>query len=110
MKPSNIKLDVLGDDATGEPAVGPPAPALPPGNSGGRSALAVDVVADVVCPWCWVGKRRLAKAVALLGDDLDVRVAWRPFQLNPGMRKEGVDRRAYRTRKFGSWEYSQQLD
>lgn len=112
-KPSNVKLGVLGDDAGTETAAGPPAPAAPaaPADNGvAWPVLAVDVVSDVVCPWCWVGKRRLERAVALLGGELDVRVAWRPFQLNPGMPKEGIDRRTYRTRKFGTWEYSQQLD
>ena len=72
--------------------------------------MELDVVSDVVCPWCWVGKRRLEKAVKLLAEGLQVRVHWRPYQLNPSMPKEGIDRREYRTRKFGSWEYSQTLD
>ena len=67
------------------------------------------VVSDAICPWCYVGKRRLEKALALL-PELQVNVTWRPFELNPDMPKEGVDRRAYRTRKFGSWEESQRLD
>jgi predicted DsbA family dithiol-disulfide isomerase len=70
--------------------------------------LHVDVVSDVICPWCYVGKRRLEKAVAALGRQ--VRVRWLPFQLNPAMPKEGVSRREYRTRKFGSWGRSQALD
>jgi predicted DsbA family dithiol-disulfide isomerase len=68
----------------------------------------VDVISDVICPWCFIGKRRLEKAVAAL--DGPVRVRWLPFQLNPTMPKEGISRREYRTRKFGSWERSQQLD
>jgi hypothetical protein len=63
---------------------------------------AVDVITDVICPWCYIGKRRLEKAVAALGGP--VRVRWLPFQLNPTMPKEGVSRRGYRTKKFGSWE------
>jgi predicted DsbA family dithiol-disulfide isomerase len=70
--------------------------------------LAVDVISDVICPWCYVGKRRLEKAVAAF--DGRVAVRWLPFQLNPAMPKEGVSRREYRTRKFGSWERSQELD
>lgn len=68
----------------------------------------VDVISDVICPWCYIGKRRLEKAIAAL--DEPVRVRWLPFQLNPTMPKEGISRREYRTKKFGSWEHSQQLD
>ncbi len=71
-------------------------------------SLTVDVISDVICPWCYIGKRRLEKAVAAFGGP--VRVRWLPFQLNPAMPKEGVSRREYRTKKFGSWERSQELD
>jgi predicted DsbA family dithiol-disulfide isomerase len=71
-------------------------------------SLAVDVISDVICPWCFIGKRRLEKAVSALGGPVAVR--WFPFQLNPTMPKEGVSRREYRTKKFGSWERSQELD
>jgi predicted DsbA family dithiol-disulfide isomerase len=71
-------------------------------------SLAVDVISDVICPWCYIGKRRLEKAVAAF--DGRVAVRWLPLQLNPAMPKEGVSRREYRTRKFGSWERSQELD
>ena len=71
--------------------------------------LAVEVVSDVICPWCFVGKRRMEQASRLLGDDLHLDVRWRPFQLNPTMPKEGLDRRTYRMAKFGSWEHSQAL-
>ena len=70
--------------------------------------LAVDVISDVICPWCYIGKRRLEKAVAAHGGQVKVR--WLPFQLNPQMPREGVSRREYRTRKFGSWERSRELD
>ncbi|HEV3199609.1 MAG TPA: DsbA family oxidoreductase [Bryobacteraceae bacterium] len=69
----------------------------------------VEVVSDVVCPWCFIGKRRLEKALAIL-DRQDVTIHWKPFQLNPGAPKEGMDRQAYRIRKFGSLAYSQQLE
>jgi predicted DsbA family dithiol-disulfide isomerase len=72
--------------------------------------LHVDVISDVICPWCFIGKRRLEKAVAALDGQHEVRVRWLPFQLNPAMPKEGVSRRDYRTAKFGSWERSQELD
>src|SRR5690348_11945750 len=70
--------------------------------------LAVDVISDVIFPWCYIGKRRLEKAAASFGGPVTVR--WHPFQLNPRMPKEGISRREYRTRKFGSWQRSQELD
>jgi predicted DsbA family dithiol-disulfide isomerase len=70
--------------------------------------LSVDVISDVICPWCFIGKRRLEKAIA--AHDGPVKVRWLPFQLNPTMPKEGISRREYRTKKFGSWERSQELD
>jgi predicted DsbA family dithiol-disulfide isomerase len=71
-------------------------------------SLSVQVISDVICPWCYIGKRRLEKAVAAHGGPVTVR--WLPFQLNPAMPKEGVSRREYRTKKFGSWERSLELD
>jgi predicted DsbA family dithiol-disulfide isomerase len=70
----------------------------------------LNIVSDVICPWCYVGKRRLEKALATLGPSARLRITWRPFELNPQMPKEGMDRRAYRMRKFGSLERSQQMD
>ena len=70
--------------------------------------LVVDVISDVICPWCYIGKRRLEKAIATHGEPVNVR--WHPFQLNPMMPKEGISRREYRIRKFGSWERSLELD
>lgn len=72
--------------------------------------LSVEVISDVICPWCYIGKRRLEKAVAVLDGSHEVRVRWLPFQLNPQMPNEGVSRREYRTRKFGTWERSLELD
>jgi predicted DsbA family dithiol-disulfide isomerase len=73
-----------------------------------RDRITVDVVSDIVCPWCFIGKRRLECAAPILGVAIDIR--WHPFQLNPRMPMEGIDRREYRVAKFGSWEYSRQLD
>lgn len=70
--------------------------------------ITVDVISDVICPWCYIGKRRLEKAIAALGTPVKVR--WLPFQLNPAMPNEGISRREYRIKKFGSWERSQELD
>src|SRR2546426_1052263 len=71
-------------------------------------SLHIDVISDVICPWCFIGKRRLEKAIAALGQPVKVR--WLPFQLNPTMPKNGISRRDYRTKKLGSWERSLELD
>ncbi len=75
-----------------------------------QKRLTVEVVSDVVCPWCYIGKRRLEKALALLGSDADVNVRYLPFQLNPDMPQGGMLRADYRRSKFGSIERSRQLD
>ncbi len=72
--------------------------------------LSIDVISDVICPWCFIGKKRLEKALAALDRQHKVRVHWLPYELNPQMPKEGISRREYRTKKFGSWERSQELD
>ena len=66
--------------------------------------LRIDIYSDVICPWCYVGKRRLEKALSLLDETLLTTVTWRPFQLNPTIPKEGMEREAYLTAKFGSVE------
>jgi predicted DsbA family dithiol-disulfide isomerase len=71
--------------------------------------LAIDVISDVICPWCYIGKKRLERAIGAL-DGQQVRVRWLPYQLNPSMPKEGISRKEYRIRKFGSWERSLELD
>ena len=73
-------------------------------------ALEISVISDVICPWCFIGKRRLEKAVAAVKGRHEVRVRWLPFQLNPTMPKDGMSRQEYRIRKFGSWERSLELD
>jgi len=73
-------------------------------------SVTIEVVSDVICPWCYVGKRRLEKALAQLEPGLSPRVAWLPFQLNPGMPREGVARAEYRRAKFGSAERAAELD
>jgi predicted DsbA family dithiol-disulfide isomerase len=69
-------------------------------------SLSIDVVSDVVCPWCFIGKRRLEGALALYAqaqpDAPMAVVTWRPFQLNPGMPPEGMPRAEYVARKFGA--------
>ena len=65
------------------------------------ATLPIDVVSDVVCPWCFIGKRRLEKALALR-PDITTEVRWHPFFLNPWVPREGISREQYLTTKFGS--------
>ena len=71
--------------------------------------MKVEIASDVVCPWCYIGKKRLEKALALTRD-LAIEVRWLPFQLTPDMPEEGMPRAEYRKAKFGSLERSRQLD
>jgi predicted DsbA family dithiol-disulfide isomerase len=64
--------------------------------------MQIDIYSDIVCPWCYVGKRRLERALTAVGGD--VHVTWRPFQLNPTMPLDGMNRKAYLEAKFGSLE------
>ena len=71
---------------------------------GGASSLAVDVVSDLVCPWCFIGKRKLEAALAELARTepaLDVTIRWHPFELNPDLPREGIPRATYLAQKFG---------
>jgi predicted DsbA family dithiol-disulfide isomerase len=63
-------------------------------------ALSIEVVSDPVCPWCYIGERRLASAIEQC-PDLDFEVSWLPFQLNPNMPQDGMDRQAYYKQKYG---------
>ena len=63
----------------------------------------IDVISDVVCPWCYIGKRRLEAALAL-SPDVAVNINWRPYFLNPWIPREGIDRQTYLETKFGSVE------
>ena len=65
--------------------------------------LTIDVVSDVVCPWCFIGKKRLEKAIALR-PDIPVEVRWHPYFLNDWVPREGISRDEYLTKKFGSPE------
>jgi predicted DsbA family dithiol-disulfide isomerase len=68
-----------------------------------RRPVRIDVVSDVVCPWCFIGKRRLEKALAI-ASDVPVEVHWRPYFLNDWIPVEGIGRDQYLTTKFGSPE------
>ena len=76
------------------------------------SAGRIDVISDAICPWCYIGKRHLERALDILENAHKLRftVAWHPFQLNPDMPVEGVDRQKYRLAKFGSAERCKQMD
>jgi predicted DsbA family dithiol-disulfide isomerase len=75
------------------------------------AGVRIDIVSDVICPWCYIGKRQLERALATLErEGLRFSVHWNPFQLNPDMPKEGRDRIAYRVQKFGSGERARELD
>jgi predicted DsbA family dithiol-disulfide isomerase len=70
---------------------------------GAAMVLPIDMVSDVVCPWCFIGKRRLEKAMALK-PDISFEVRFRPYFLNPWVPREGISREQYLTTKFGSPE------
>jgi predicted DsbA family dithiol-disulfide isomerase len=69
-----------------------------------KTSLAVDVVSDIVCPWCFIGKRKLERALAELNSSapsLEIKVRWHPFQLNPDLAADGIPRASYVEQKFG---------
>ena len=80
--------------------------------SNGGSVMTIDVISDVVCPWCFIGRRRLGEALRQFAErEPAVRpvVSWHPFQLNPDLAREGIDRRAYLEAKFGGPERAAQI-
>ncbi len=71
----------------------------------------IDIISDAICPWCYIGKRQLELALPMLAKDgLTFEVHWHPYQLNPDMPAEGVDRAEYRRQKFGDPERVRQMD
>jgi predicted DsbA family dithiol-disulfide isomerase len=72
--------------------------------------LTIAITSDFICPWCLVAETRLEQAIAQFNPAIQIERRWLPFELNPQMAETGMDRKAYRTQKFGSWEYSQLLD
>jgi len=71
--------------------------------------LTIDIVSDVVCPWCYIGKKRLEIALTMLPPEVRPRLAWRPFRLAPTIPQGGTDRRQYMARKFGSTEKQREM-
>jgi predicted DsbA family dithiol-disulfide isomerase len=74
------------------------------------AALHIDIYSDVICPWCYVGKRRLEQALAQVKDRLNLRMTWRPFQLNPTMPVGGMERTVYLKAKFGSLDIYKDME
>lgn len=76
---------------------------------GDTRTISIDVVSDVMCPWCLIGKRRLEQALDRLDNDIAVDVRWRPYQLDATLPPEGKDRKRYLEDKFGGPERAQQI-
>ncbi|MEO1702108.1 MAG: DsbA family oxidoreductase [Pseudomonadota bacterium] len=74
-----------------------------------KPVLPVDVISDVMCPWCLIGKRRLETAAQLVADDITLEVHWRPFQLDATLPESGLDRKTYLENKFGGSERSREI-
>lgn len=70
----------------------------------------IAIYSDLICPWCYIGKRRMELALQQLPAGTEVVRSWHPFQLNPHLPRKGLDRKIYRTEKFGSWAESLALD
>ncbi|MBB3065617.1 DsbA family oxidoreductase [Limibacillus halophilus] len=69
--------------------------------------MRIDIFSDTICPWCFIGKRRLEKAIESRGEEVEIH--WRAFQLNPEMPSAGMDRTEYLERKFGGPEGASQV-
>lgn len=69
----------------------------------------IDIVSDAICPWCYIGKRKLDQALSEIEGEVKVDIQWRPFQLSPSTPEQGVDRQKSLASKFGSAEKSQAI-
>ncbi|HTZ78619.1 MAG TPA: DsbA family oxidoreductase [Stellaceae bacterium] len=70
--------------------------------------MRIDIVSDVVCPWCFIGKRRLAAALSQR-PEVEAEILWHPFQLNPDMPAEGMARERYIAAKFGGADHAKRI-
>jgi predicted DsbA family dithiol-disulfide isomerase len=70
--------------------------------------MQIDIISDVVCPWCFIGKRRLERAL-VMRPEIETEITWRPFQLNPDMPAEGMARADYIATKFGDSGHSRRI-
>ncbi|WP_031427190.1 DsbA family oxidoreductase [Flavimarina sp. Hel_I_48] len=73
-----------------------------------KDKIKIDIVSDVVCPWCTIGYKRLEKAIAVLNMEDQVEIEWQPFELNPNMPAEGQNLKEHIAEKYGSTEEQQQ--
>lgn len=69
----------------------------------------IDIISDVMCPWCFIGKKRFEKALTELDPAIGVTIQWRPFQLDPTLPAEGKDRDTYLAEKFGGLDRAKTL-
>lgn len=74
-----------------------------------KKNIQIDIVSDVVCPWCYIGEERLRKTTELLKDEYEFTITYHPFELNPHVPDEGLDAKAYFTEKFGSAQRMEQI-
>src|SRR5690606_38361302 len=74
-----------------------------------NSRIRIDVVVDIVCPWCYIGRHRLIQALAQIENELSVDVHYHPFELNPGLPVSGVDQHQYLSSKFGGDDVYRQM-
>ena len=65
------------------------------------SQLKIDIVSDIVCPWCAIGYKKLSKAITQLGNEISFEVNWKPYELHPEIPEEGFDKKEYYKIKFG---------
>jgi predicted DsbA family dithiol-disulfide isomerase len=69
--------------------------------------MKIDIISDTICPWCFIGKRRLERALAQRPQEI-LDISWQPFQLNPDMPRDGMDRESYLAAKFGGQDRARQ--
>ncbi|HEX8549346.1 MAG TPA: DsbA family oxidoreductase [Cytophagaceae bacterium] len=74
-----------------------------------NQVIKIDIVSDIVCPWCYIGKRRLEKAMSMLKDTYTFEIKYLPFELNGNVPKEGLNQKEYLTSKFGGEERYTQI-
>ncbi|QLH32100.1 MAG: DsbA family protein [Cyclobacteriaceae bacterium] len=71
--------------------------------------IKIDIISDVVCPWCYIGKRRIEKAIETLKDKYDFEISFLPFELNAQVPKAGLEQKQYLTNKFGAMNGTHKL-
>jgi predicted DsbA family dithiol-disulfide isomerase len=74
-----------------------------------KPLITIDIVSDVVCPWCYIGKRRLERAIHDLSSSYDFKITYHPFELNPTIPLQGINQKEYLTKKFGGAERYDQI-